>query len=213
MDENELLKILLENVVTGKADKVKEACRLGMEQGIPAADILNKALLKGMTEVGDLFSRGEYFVPEMLVAARAMKAGMAVLEPELAKKPVESLGKFVIGTVEGDLHDIGKNLASIMISSSGFEVIDLGIDVHAEKFTEAVKQHHAKAVGLSALLTTTMVNMESIINALRDDGFSGTIIVGGASLTQEYAGRIGADIYAADAVDGAQKLRHAFAVV
>jgi len=207
MDKNELLNNIRENVVTGMDDKVRDECRQGLEAGIPADEILDKALLKGMNEVGDLFSKGEYFIPELLVAERAMKAGIAVLEPELVKKPTQSLGKIVIGTVVGDLHDIGKNLAAIMISAAGFEVVDLGTDVSAEKFIEAVQRNKAKAVGLSALLTTTMINMGPIIKALRRAGFKGPIIIGGAPITQEYADNIGADFYASDAVDGARKLK------
>jgi len=209
MDKNELLNKIRENVVTGMDDKIRDACRQGLDAGIPAEDILDKALLKGMNEVGDLFSKGEYFIPELLVAERAMKAGIAVLEPELVKKPSKSLGKIVIGTVAGDLHDIGKNLAAIMISAAGFEVVDLGTDVTAEKFMQAARQNNARAVGLSALLTTTMINMGPIIKSLRGAGFKGLIIIGGAPITQGYADSIGADFYASDAVDGARKLKKA----
>ncbi len=209
MEKDAILGVLKEQVISGHAKEVEEGCRKGLKAKIPAHELLNDGMLSGMTEVGDRFSRGDFFIPEMLVAARAMKAGLAVLESELEKNPAKSMGKVVIGTVTGDLHDIGKNLAGIMLSSAGFEVIDMGIDVSAEQFASKAKETDAAAVGLSALLTTTMVNMEGIVKALRAGGFSGKISLGGAPVTQEYADKIGADLYAADAAEGARKLKQA----
>jgi len=209
MDKAELLKGIADAVIVGKAPDTEAGCKEGLEAGVPAAELLNGALLVGMTDVGEKFRVGEYFIPEMLVAARAMKAGVKVLEPELAKGPKTTVGTVVIGTVSGDLHDIGKNLAGIMLGAAGFEVVDLGIDVSAEKFVEGAKQAGAEAVGLSALLTTTMVNMEGIVKSLREAGFDGKVIIGGAPVTQEFAEKIGADFYAADAAEGAEKLKKA----
>jgi 5-methyltetrahydrofolate--homocysteine methyltransferase len=209
--KQETLNTLKQNVISGKAKDVEATCKQAIAEKIPAPEILNNGLLAGMTIVGDKFSKGEFFIPEMLVAARAMKAGMALLKPELAKTPAKSMGKVVLGTVSGDLHDIGKNLACIMMGSAGFEVVDLGIDVSAKQFVEEVKKSGAVAVGLSALLTTTMVNMEPIIKDLRASGFKGKVVIGGAPVTQEFATKIGADVYAADAAEGARKLKEIIA--
>jgi 5-methyltetrahydrofolate--homocysteine methyltransferase len=207
--KQDILKTLKASVIAGKAKDVEAGCRQALAEKVPAQEVLNNALLSGMTDVGEKFSKGEFFIPEMLVAARAMKAGMAVLKPELAKTPAKSLGKILIGTVSGDLHDIGKNLACIMMSSAGFEVVDLGIDVSPAKFVEEAKKQGATAVGLSALLTTTMVNMEQIVKDLRKAGWKGKVIIGGAPVTQEFADKIGADLYAADAAEGSRKLKEA----
>jgi methanogenic corrinoid protein MtbC1 len=162
-------------------------------------------MIKTMSSVGNKFQNGEAFVPEMLMAARAMKAGMEILKPKLAGKANISLGKCVVGTVHGDLHDIGKNLVAVMIESSGFEVIDLGADVSVDKFIAAIKENpDVKLVALSCLLTTTMPAMQETAEAIKAGGFKGKIIVGGAPITQDFADKIGADGYSPDAASAAQ---------
>ncbi len=209
MNTNKILESLREAVIAGRSKDVEKGCREGLAAGLSAQDILDRSLLFGMTEVGDRFSRGEFFIPEMLVAARAMKAGVQVLQAALGTVRMQGLGTVVLGTVLGDLHDIGKNLAGIMLASAGFDVVDLGINVPGEKFVAAVAEKKAVAVGISALLTTTMVNMEPVVKNLRAAGFAGKIIIGGAPLTEEFARKIGADLYAPDAAEGARKLKAA----
>ena len=176
-----------------------------LNAGLDASAILQDGLIAAMGEVGALFEEGEYFVPEMLVAARAMKVGLAILQPLLVDAAVEPVGQVVIGTVRGDMHDIGKNLVGMMLEGAGFKIIDLGTDVAPEKFIEAIKESGANIVGLSALLTTTMPSMERTINALSAAGVRDQvkIIVGGAPVTAEYAQKIGADGFAADASQAA----------
>jgi methanogenic corrinoid protein MtbC1 len=166
-------------------------------------------MIDGMKVVGDRFSAGEIFVPEMLIAAKAMKKGVEVLEPHLADDASTSLGTCIIGTVEGDLHDIGKNLVSLMIGSAGFEMIDLGVDVPAAKFVDAIKENkNVKLVACSGLLTTTMAAMKETVKAVKDSGLTGfKVIVGGAPITPEYAAEIGADAYALDAGAAAEKAK------
>jgi 5-methyltetrahydrofolate--homocysteine methyltransferase len=163
--------------------------------------LLNQALIPAMAEVGRRFEAGEYFVPEMLISARAMKSGLAILKPKLVKQNFKSYGKIVVGTVKGDLHDIGKNLVSLMLEGAGFEVIDAGSDVAPEKFVEIAKANNADIIGLSALLTTTMTNMKATVTALEQAGLKGKIkvMIGGAPVTEGYAIQIGADGYAEDA--------------
>ena len=177
-----------------------------LAEGLEAKQILNEGLLTGMTEVGRLFRDGEYFVPEVLIAAEAMKAGTAILNPHLAAAGVKPEAKAVIGTVKGDLHDIGKNLVVTMFEGAGFGVIDLGVDVSPEKFIEAVKDG-AQIVAMSALLTTTMPNMGTTIQAIQDAGLRNQIkvMVGGAPVTEAYAEEIGADGYSSDASSAARK--------
>jgi 5-methyltetrahydrofolate--homocysteine methyltransferase len=207
----ELLEQIKEAVINGKRKDSAALCQQGLAQNAPAADMLNLGLLEGMQEVGRRFRAGEFYIPEVLVAARAMNAGLEVLKPELAKNPPKKLGRVVLGTVMGDLHDIGKNLVGIMLTGSGFDVVDLGIDVSPAKFSEAAVSNKACAVAMSALLTTTMVNMKDVIGELRKSGFKGKVIIGGAPVTQEFADKVGADLYAADAAEGADKLRAAVA--
>ena len=184
---------------------VEASAKAGLGEGLSAAEILNEAMIPAMAEVGRLFEANEYYVPEMLIAARAMKAGLAILRPELVKEKVEPLGKVALGTVKGDLHDIGKNLVSIMVEGAGFEVIDLGVDVSPQAFVNAAKDRKADVVGLSALLTTTMPGMKSTIEALEEAGIRGKVkvIIGGAPVTQKYADEIGADGYGRDAASAA----------
>jgi 5-methyltetrahydrofolate--homocysteine methyltransferase len=186
-------------------EKTKQA----LAEGVTAKTVLDEGLVAGMDVVGARFKKNEVYIPEVLIAARAMKMAMEVLEPELAKAGVEPIGKLAIGTVKGDLHDIGKNLVSMMLKGAGFEVVDLGVDVGPEKFVEQAKAKGIQLIGMSALLTTTMPGMEKTVAALKDAGLSTKVIVGGAPVTQDYADKIGADGYAADAasaVDMAKSL-------
>ena len=194
------LQDIYQNVVDGQAADVEAGVKAAIAAGVSAEDILNKALIKAMDEVGRLFEEGELFVPEMLIAARAMQAGLGYLKPLLAKADVKSAGKVAIGTVKGDLHDIGKNLVAMMLEGSGFEVQDLGVDVAPQAFVQAV-QNGAQVIGLSALLTTTMSNMEATMQALKAAGLRDQVkvMIGGAPVTQDYANKIGADGFAADA--------------
>ncbi len=193
-------------VIAGKAKLVGAAVQETLDEGVPAADILS-AMIEAMGVVGERFKNNEIFVPEMLVAARAMKKGVEVLKPHLASGEVGSRGKMIIGTVQGDLHDIGKNLVAMMIESAGFEVIDLGVDVPHERFVEAVRENpDVKIVGLSALLTTTMPALRDTVALLNQQDFRKNIkiMVGGAPITQAFADEIAADAYSADAASAAE---------
>ena len=185
----------------GKAKIVKELVTKALEDGMPASEILNDGLLAGMDIIGDKFKNNEIYVPEVLIAARAMNAGTEILKPALAESGQESIGKAVIGTVKGDLHDIGKNLVRMMIEGKGIDVVDLGVDVSAEKFVEAAKAENAQIVCCSALLTTTMGEMKNVVEAFKREGLrdSVTIMIGGAPVTDSFCQSIGADIYTPDA--------------
>jgi len=187
-------------VLRGDAAFVAENVGVLLDQGVGPGEILNLGLVPPMVEIGNLYEQGEVYVPEMLIAAHAMKAGMQVLRPELVKAGVEPLGRVVIGTVQGDIHDIGKNLVAMLLEGAGFEIVDLGVDNSPEQFVEAVKGG-AQIVGMSGLLTTTIPSMPRTIQALKKAGLRGQVkvIVGGAPVTQEYADEIGADGYAPDA--------------
>jgi len=195
------LQALSEAVFKGNQQSSIELTIAAVEEGIAADKILNEGLISAMDRVGEGFSKNEIYIPEMLIAARAMKSAMGILEPELVKAGVEPIGKLIIGTAAGDLHDIGKNLVAMMLKGAGFDVIDLGIDVSAEKFIEQAKSTGAQLIGMSALLTTTMLSMEGTIKALKGAGISAKVMIGGAPVTQEYADKIGADGYAADAAE------------
>ncbi|NJO70116.1 MAG: cobalamin-binding protein [Bacteroidetes bacterium] len=179
-------------------DGVDELTKLALEQGISPNDILNKGFVYGMDKVGKKFSENKVFVPQMLISAKAMSTGMMHLKPFFTSGEVKRKGKFVIGTVAGDLHDIGKNLVSMMVEGSGWEVIDLGVDVNSQKFIENIKNTNASAVALSALLTTTMVNMEKIVQDIRLQVPNIKICVGGAPVNQDFCTKIGADHYSPD---------------
>ncbi len=188
-------------VVEGNASGVKAGVQAGLDDACKAEELLNNGLIAAMKEVGRLFEEGEYFVPEMLISARAMQAGMTILRPILVAQDIKPVGKVVIGTVKGDQHDIGKNLVSMMLEGAGFQIIDMGTDVSPEKFLEAIQTHHPDLLGMSALLTTTMSNMEKTIrfleaNQVRDQV---KVMIGGAPVTQKYADQIGADGFAPDA--------------
>ena len=183
--------------MAGTSAKVQVA----LDASLPAEDILKQGLVPAMTEVGRRFEEGEYFVPEMLISARAMQSGLAILKPLLVASDVQATGKVVIGTVQGDLHDIGKNLVGMMLEGAGFELVDLGTDVRAEQFVQAVQDHGPDLVAMSALLTTTMPSMKTTIDALTDAGVRDQVkvIIGGAPVTEDYAAAIGADGFATDA--------------
>lgn len=195
-----LLEDIRQAVIDGNAKATVQKVEEGLAAGLDANRILNDALISGMQEVGRLFEEGEYFVPEMLIAARAMTAALKILRPLLAAQGVRALGKIAIGTVQGDLHDIGKSLVIMMLEGAGFEVVDLGIDVPAERFIEAARGG-AQIVAMSALLTTTMTNMKTVIDALKAENVRDQVrvLIGGAPITQSYADEIGADGYAPDA--------------
>jgi 5-methyltetrahydrofolate--homocysteine methyltransferase len=206
-----ILQEIASNLYNGNAETVATLVQKGLDLGIEPQEILSGALIAGMDEVGKDFKAGDLFVPEVLVAARAMHAGMELLHPLLAEGETTSTGKCIIGTVEGDLHDIGKNLVKMMLEGAGFEIIDLGTDVKPHVFVDAVREHQPGIVGMSALLTTTMVNMKTTIEGLEEAGLreSVRIMVGGAPVTAAFAEEIGADAYAPDAataVDVAKKL-------
>ena len=193
------LKALADAVIKGDQNAALEITKAALEEGTAAKDVLDNGLIAGMDIVGALFKKNEIYIPEVLIAARAMKMAMEVLEPELVKAGVEPVGTLLIGTVQGDLHDIGKNLVAMMLKGAGFQVIDLGVDVGPEKFVEQVKAANAQLIGMSALLTTTMPGMEKTIKALKDSGVPVKVMIGGAPVTQDYADKIGADGYAPDA--------------
>ena len=207
MDERDILNGLYESTLTGNGPEVVRLVEVGVARGLSPETMLFDALIPALEEVGARFERGDYFVPEMLIAGRAMTAGLDLLRPLLAQSESQHIGTFLMGTVKGDVHDIGKNLVNVMLEGTGFRVIDLGVQVPPDAFVEAIREHRPDVVGFSAFLTTTMpmckVNLEAIENAgLREDV---VVMIGGAPVTQEYADVIGADGYASDAA-GAAKL-------
>jgi len=193
----------------GKMDEVKALTQKALDAGDPPEKILKEGLIKAMDRIGVLFKNNEIYIPEVLIAARAMHAGLGVLKPILAKSNTAAAAKIVIGTVKGDLHDIGKNLVGMMLEGAGFEVIDIGIDAPPEKFIQAAKEHKANVIGMSALLTTTMMQMKGTVEALQAAGLKGKVktLVGGAPVTDEFARQIGADGYAADAASAVNKVK------
>ena len=205
---------IYEGILKGNMKAVEDAANAALGQGTSAGSLLNEAMIPAMAEVGRLFEANEYYVPEMLIAARAMKAGLAILRPQLVEEDVEPLGKVALGTVKGDLHDIGKNLVGIMMEGAGFEIVDLGVDVSPEKWVEAVRDQKVDVVGFSALLTTTMPSMKTSIDALEEAGLRDKVkvIIGGAPVTQRYADEIGADGYARDAAAAATLVKNLLGV-
>jgi methylmalonyl-CoA mutase cobalamin-binding domain/chain len=201
MTHEEILKALYEDTLVGNAPAVKENVEKGLEDGMDPGSMLYDALIPSLEEVGARFERGDYFVPEMLIAARAMQGALDILRPLLAETGARQVGTFVMGTVKGDVHDIGKNLVNIMLEGAGFTVHDLGVNVAPEVFVEKINEHQPDIVGFSAFLTTTMPMFKANINALEKAGIRNDVIVmvGGAPVTQEYADMVGADGYAADA--------------
>jgi len=195
------LQAIFDSIIEGDASSIAAQVTTALEANLPPAQILNEAMIAAMAEIGRGFEEGEYFVPEMLIAARAMKTGLAVLKPRLVEADVPALGKVVAGTIQGDLHDIGKNLVCMMLEGAGFEVVDLGTDVSPERFVEAARGDGVNLVAMSALLTTTMGNMKATLAALDAAGLRGKVkvMVGGAPVTERFAQQIGADGYAPDA--------------
>ena len=196
-------------VLEGDAAGAAAQVQASLAAGTPPSEILNKGCIAAMAEVGRLFEEGEMFVPEMLIAARAMQAGMNLLKPHLAEGEIVSAGKVVLGTVAGDLPDIGKNLVGMMMEGAGFEIVDLGTDVTADDFVAAVKQHNPDLVGMSALLTTTMPSMTATVEALTEAGLRDRVkvLIGGAPVTQAFADEIGADGFAPDASSATRKAK------
>jgi 5-methyltetrahydrofolate--homocysteine methyltransferase len=205
----DLLEDLANQVIEGNAQRTKELTEQAVRDKLPPKDILENGLLAGMKVVGEKFKRNEYYVPEVLMSARAVHGGLALLEPLLAAAGIEPVGVVVIGTVRGDLHDIGKNLVAMMLKGAGFRVIDLGVNVTAEKFVQAVNENKANILAMSALLTTTVVNMKEVIELLRANGLPAKVLIGGAPVTESFARQIGADGYgrnASIAVEAAKRL-------
>jgi len=203
------LQQIADNLIKGKAPEVKELVQKALDEGIDVEKVLNEGLVAGMNVVGVKFKANEFYVPEVLIAARAMKGGMGILRPILIEKNIKGVGTIVIGTAKGDLHDIGKNLVGMMLEGAGFEVIDIGVDVSAEKFVQTAKEKDASLIGLSALLTTTMVSMKDVVKAAQETGLDGKvkIMIGGAPVTQSYADEIGANGYAPDAASAVDKAK------
>jgi 5-methyltetrahydrofolate--homocysteine methyltransferase len=193
------LKALSEAVIKGDQNKALEITKAAIAENMAPAKILNDGLIAGMNVIGVRFKNNEVYIPEVLIAARAMKTSMEVLEPKLVEAGVQPLAKAAVGTVQGDLHDIGKNLVVMMLKGAGFDVIDLGVDVSPQKFVDKIKELNPAVVGMSALLTTTMPSMEKTIQAIKAAGLKVKTMIGGAPVTQAYADRIGADGYSADA--------------
>lgn len=202
-----ILNEISANLQAGKAKVVKELVQKAIDEGIDAGTILDQGLLEGMGVVGTRFRNNEIYVPEVLIAARAMSAGTELLKPLLVSDGVRTRGKVVIGTVKGDLHDIGKNLVKMMMEGKGLEVIDLGTDVSAERFISAAKENDAHVIACSALLTTTMGEMKKVVELLKEQGLrdSMTVMIGGAPVTDGYRESIGADIYTPDAASAAEE--------
>lgn len=203
---SEILMEISEKLQKGKTKDIKALVPKALEEGVPAADILNEGLLAGMSIIGVKFKNNEVFVPEVLIAARAMKAGTEILKPYLVSADAKPLGKVVLGTVRGDLHDIGKNLVKIMLEGKGLEVIDLGVDVAPEAFVSAAKENGANIIACSALLTTTMDEMKNVVDLCKAEGIRDNvkIMVGGAPITDAFCEEIGADKYTPDAASAAE---------
>ncbi|MBT7304800.1 MAG: corrinoid protein [Victivallales bacterium] len=203
-----ILEQITENLIKGQAPAVKELVQKAIDDGVGAEEILNKGLVAGMSVIGDRFKRNEVYIPEVLIAARAMNAGMELVKPLLKQAGVKAKGTVCCATVKGDLHDIGKNLVCMMLEGAGYEVVDLGVNCDAEKFIQGVQDSNADAIGMSALLTTTMTNMKTTIDAFAEAGLRDKvkIMVGGAPLTQNFADEIGADGYSPDAASAVDLL-------
>jgi 5-methyltetrahydrofolate--homocysteine methyltransferase len=203
------LEAIYEAVLKGDAGTTEAEVKATLEAGTPPEDVLYKACIPAMEEVGRLFEEGEKFVPEMLISARAMQRAMGLLKPLLLQADIKTVGTVVVGTVAGDLHDIGKNLVGMMLEGSGFEVIDLGTDVGPQAFVDAVREHEPQVIGMSALLTTTMPSMGATVEALKEAGLRENVkvMIGGAPITQDFADKIGADGFAPDASSASRKAK------
>ena len=201
-----MLKAMQEALMAGRKAEIESLVDQALAAGVPAGTILNEGLIPGMERLGVQFKANEVFIPEVLVAARAMNAGMSKLEPHLAKAGIKPRGVVVIGTVKGDLHDIGKNLVSMMLRGNGYKIVDLGVDVAPEKYIEAARTSGAGVIALSALLTTTMVQMKAIVEAVEKAGLSVPVVIGGAPVTRDYADQIRARGYAPDAASAVEEI-------
>ena len=208
-EEMELLQKISEELQKGNYEEIPKLVQEALNANIPPSKILSNGLVAGMDVVGEKFRRDEFFMPEVLISARAMQAGMNILRPKLIETGVKLAGKIVLGTVKGDLHDIGKNLVGMLMEGAGFQVIDLGIDVPSERFVEAVKMNRPNILGLSSLLTTTMPKMKEVIESLVEAGVRGKVkvMVGGAPVTEKFAKDVGADAYAPEAASAVEKAR------
>ncbi len=208
-----LFEKIAERLIVGKIDEVKELSQQALDQGAAPRDIIDKGLLAGMDVVGKRFKAGDMFIPEVLLCARCMHGAMDILKPLLSEADSAGVGIYVIGTVEGDLHDIGKNLVSMMLQGAGFEVVDLGTNITPQQFVDAVNEHKPALLGLSALLTTTMPKMVETINALKEAGVRDQvkIMAGGAPVTQAFVDEIGADAYGANAASATEKAKELMA--
>ena len=195
--------VLRESLIKGDIEKTAELTQAALDAGVKAKEVLDKCLVPGLEEVGRRFQRGEYYFPELLVAGEAMKSAMTILKPKLGTKDGATIGRFVIGTVKSDIHDIGKNIVVMMLEGNGWDVTDLGVDVSSEQFVKAVKEGKVDVLGMSALLTTTITQLPQTIEMLKKEGLRNKVkvMVGGVSVTPEYAKQIGADAYGKDAVE------------
>ncbi len=204
------LEEIISAIEKGDSESVHELSEKALAEDIPAADILNKAFIEGMNRVGEKFKNCEIFIPEVLISAKAMKAGMDIIKPVLAEGDVKSRGKIIIGTVKGDLHDIGKNIVGMLLEGAGFEVINLGTDVSKEEFVESAEKEKADIIGLSALLTTTMLYMREVVDSVKKGGLDRNVkvIIGGAPISQSYADEIKADGYASDATSAVDLVKN-----
>ena len=196
-----------DSVIGGEVDDVVEMVRKAVDEGQSVKRILAEGLISGMGIVGKKYEKGDFFLPEMVIAATAMKAGLKVLSPMLKPGDVESAGTVILGTAKGDIHDIGKSIVGTMLEGAGFMVTDIGVDAGPDKFVETAKENNADLIGISALLTTTMVGMEDVIKAVKEAGLKARVMIGGASVTQEFADKVGADGYAPDAPSAVGKAK------
>ena len=205
----ELFEKMAEKLIAGKEDEVKALTQEALDKGVSARNILDNGLLAGMDVVGQRFKAGDMFIPEVLLCARCMHGAMDIIKPLLSEADAAGMGTYLIGTVEGDLHDIGKNLVSMMLQGAGFQVIDLGTNITAQQFVDAVKEHQPDILGMSALLTTTMPRMEETIQALKEAGVRDglKIMAGGAPVTQDFVEKIGGDAYGANAASATEKAK------
>jgi len=196
-----------DSVIAGEVDEVKDLVKKAVDEGQEVKKILSEGLIAGINIVGNKYESGEFFLPEMVIAATAMKEGLKILSPLLKEGDIESAGTVVLGTAQGDIHDIGKSIVGTMLEGAGFMVTDVGVDVGPEKFVAVAKEKNADIIGISALLTTTMVKIEDVIKAAKGAGVKAKVMIGGASVTQEFADKIGADGYAPDAPSAVGKAR------
>ena len=196
-----------DSVIKGEVDEVRDMVKKAVDEGQAVKRILSEGLISGMSIVGDKYESGEFFLPEMVIAATAMKEGLKVLGPLLLQSDIRTAGTVVMGTAKGDIHDIGKTIVGTMLEGAGFMVTDIGVDVDPDKFVEAAKENNADLIGVSALLTTTMMGMEDVVKAVKGAGLKAKVMIGGASVTQEFADKIGADGYAPDAPSAVGKAK------